>query len=229
VEVVVSNMVLPFDRVGCDLPTAARGATYGRAVNYVGGVSKARAKKKRRQRARAAGEPASAAAKGPRAAGGAAEAARDAKAAPTATPSRSQAAAARLAARGSKAPRGGGVPAPKPIWAPFPLTEIGMAAGIIIFGSGFESSSSRTLSIGALVLAVVTGELCLREHFAGFRSHTLLLAALAVATAHATVVLAITDAYRGPLTLVVDLAIGGALAWWLRTRYRVAHERALSP
>ncbi len=118
-----------------------------------------------------------------------------------------------------------GVAAPKPIWAPFPLTEIGMAVGIVIFGAGFLGSSARTLTIGALVLAVVTAELCLREHFAGFRSHTLLLAALPVALLHGLVVLAITDSYRGPLTLAADLAAGGALAWWLRARFRQAHER----
>jgi hypothetical protein len=211
-------------------------------------VSKARAKKKRRQRARAAGL--SAAAKAPRGDGAGAKGARSAKAPPAAAKaslgdgagakgarsakappaaaktSLGQRAAAKAASY-ARAPRGGGVPAPKPIWAPFPLTEIGMAAGIIIFGAGFESSSSSTLSIGALVLAVVVGEHCLREHFAGFRSHTLLLAALPVAIVHGFVARVITDAYRGPLTLAVDLIAGGALAWWLRGRYRVARERAL--
>jgi hypothetical protein len=215
-------------------------------------VSKARAKKKRRQRARAAGGP-PAAAKAPRAqnAGGTSTKAATAKApraqnaggtstkaatakAPRGEGARAKAAApakaslgqraAAMAAGAGKAPRGGGVPRPKPIWAPFPLTEIGIAAGIIIFGSGLESNNASTLSIGALVLAVVVGELCLREHFAGFRSHTLLLAALSVAVAHGVVVFAITDAWRGPLTLAVDLAAGATLAWWLRARFRHARE-----
>jgi hypothetical protein len=212
-------------------------------VDYVDGVSKTRAKKKRRQRTRAAsaapaggsaaraspsgGESAAETASGGgakrRAAGGgesAGQASRD----------RGADGRAAEAKRGDEEPSGaasrGGVQRPRPVWAPFPLTEIGMAAGIIIFGSGFESNSSRTLSIGALVLAVVVGELCLREHFAGFRSHTLLLAALPVAVAHGVVALAITDAYRGPPTLAVDLAIGCALAWWLRARYREANARA---
>lgn len=203
-------------------------------VDYVGGVSKARAKKKRRQRARAAGGP-PATGKAPRAEparGTSAKAASArarlgdgarAKVAPPAKASLGQRAAA-MAAGAGKAPRGDGVARPKPVWAPFPLTEIGMAAGIIIFGSGVESNNASTLSIGALVLAVVVGELCLREHFAGFRSHTLLLAALPVAVAHGVVVLAITDAWRGPLTLAVDLAVGGALAWWLRSRFQHARE-----
>jgi hypothetical protein len=80
-----------------------------------------------------------------------------------------------------------------------------------------------------VVLAVVVGELCLREHFAGFRSHTLLLAALPVAIAHVVVVVAITDAWAGPLALALDLALAGALAWFLHARFRVAHERARDP
>ncbi|MEY2441572.1 MAG: hypothetical protein QOJ46_998 [bacterium] len=192
-------------------------------MNYVGGVSKARAKKKRRQRARAAG--------GMPAGGGGAKASRgegvpaaSTNAAAPAKASLGQRAAA-MAASAGKASRGGEVPRPKPIWAPFPLTEIGIAAGIIIFGSGLESNNATTLSIGALVLAVVVGELCLREHFAGFRSHTLLLAALTVAVAHGVVVFAITDAWRGPLTLAADLAAGGALVWWLRSRFHDAREQ----
>ena len=121
-----------------------------------------------------------------------------------------------------------GVARPQPIWAPVPLTEIGIAAGVIIFGAGFEGNRPTLLAIAAVVLAVVVGELCLREHFAGFRSHALLLAALAVAGAHTIVALAIADAYRGPLAVVIDVALLGGLAWWLRGRFRAAHERAVA-
>jgi hypothetical protein len=178
-------------------------------------VSKARAKKKRRQRARAAGE---ADGKAPRAADeGGAKAPRAA--------GNSGATAPRAAVPQAR----GDVPRPQPVWAPFPLTEIGMAAGIVIFAIGFASNDVRTLAIGAIVLAVVTGELCLREHLSGFRSHTLLLAALPVAIVHGVVVLAITSDYRGPAALAVDLAAGGALAWWLQGRFRRAHEHRLTP
>ena len=56
--------------------------------------------------------------------------------------------------------------------------------GLAIFVAGVLTDGSRgawLLSVGVLVLAVVVVELCLREHFAGFRSHTLLLAMLPVA------------------------------------------------
>jgi len=125
-----------------------------------------------------------------------------------------------------------GVARPHAIWAPFPLTEIGMAAGIAILATGYFSDGRRAawlLGIGALVLAVVSAELSLREHFAGFRSHTLLLALLPVVALHATIVLAITDDYGGQLGLAVDVVIAGALAWWLHRRFQTAHERAATP
>ncbi len=184
-----------------------------------GGAAKAREGVKARDGAKAGGGAAGAKARGgaagAKARGGAAGAkARDG-------------AKARAGAGGPKARGAASVPArrPDPIWAPFPLTEIGMGVGIVIFGVGYLSSNTWLVSVGALVLGVVVGELCLREHFGGFRSHALLLAALVVVTAH-SLAFAISDAFRSPITLAVDLAVGGALAWWLRGRFRAARERA---
>jgi hypothetical protein len=206
-------------------------------------VSKSRAKKKQRQRARGGREAstrragvqdgASAprrveAVGGARGRGGAPGAAKAQGAAgrPGAAEARGAAEAPGVGDRPSRLDVRDGVARPRPVWAPFPLTEIGMAVGIVLFGVGFESDSTSLLTIAAIMLAVVVGELCLREHFAGFRSHALLLAALAVVSVHALVFLALTDAYTGPLSLAVDLGIGGALAWLLHGRYAIAHERA---
>jgi hypothetical protein len=180
-------------------------------------VSKSRAKRKQRQRARAASGGATGAAARDGATGAAARG--DAKQ-PRDKPERATQADVR-----------DGVARPRPIWAPVPLTEIGMAVGLVMFGLGFEShgaQATRLLTIGAGVLAVVVGEMCLREHLAGYRSHTLLLAAMPVAIAHLLVWALVTDSYVGPLALAVDVALAGALAWFLRARFRVAHDRALT-
>ncbi len=200
-------------------------------------MSAARAKKKQRRRAREGG--------------GASAGARPAAAsrpAPAAAPGSSSKVQpprpSRLAVRDTRSPGGsqgagtrspggsqgaGGVPRPQPPWAPFPLTEIGMAVGMAIFVAGIFGDGSRgawLLVVGVLVLAVVVVELCLREHFAGFRSHTLLLAVLPVAVLDGVMVRALGDALRGPLVLAAALALAAALGWWLRTRFRAAHERA---
>jgi hypothetical protein len=173
-------------------------------------VSKQRAKKKQRRRARTgAGAPAAAAT------------------APAERARRSEEPAAprhpsRLEVRD-------GIPRPDAIWAPFPLTEIGMAVGIVVFLAGFATGGARgawLLAIGIVMLAVVVAELCLREHFAGFRSHSLLLGLLAVTVVHTGVVLLVTSAWHGPLVLVLDLAVAGGVAWWLQGRFRAAQDRA---
>ena len=139
----------------------------------------------------------------------------------------------RLTDRDTRSPGGsrdaGGVARPQPIWAPFVLTEIGMAVGLAIFVAGLLGEGRRAtwlLTVAVLLLAVVVVELCLREHFAGYRSHTLLLAVLPVAILDGAMVFVLGDALRGPLVLAAALALAGALGWWLQTRYRSARERA---
>ena len=172
-------------------------------------MSKSRAKKKQRQRSRAE-HPRPAAAAPPRAA---------TAPAPAATAQR----------RPSRMDVRDGIPRPDAIWAPFPLTEIGMAVGIVLFLAGFASGGARgawLLTIGIGVLAVVVAELCLREHFAGFRSHSLLLGLLPVTVVHMLIVLLVSSDWRGPLVLLLDLALAGGLAWWLRGRFGLAQDRA---
>ena len=181
-------------------------------------MSRQRAKRKQRQRTRAAaGGRASTAAPAP-----ATEAPRGAQERATA-----RAAAAR---HPSRLDVRDGIPRPDAIWAPFPLTEIAMGVGIVLFLAGAASGGAGgawVLGIGVVVLAVAVAELCLREHFAGFRSHSLLLGLLPVTAVHMLVVLLVTSGWRGPLALVVDLAAAAALAWWLQGRFRAAQERAL--
>jgi hypothetical protein len=70
-------------------------------------------------------------------------------------------------------------PAP---WGSFPLVELLVLAGLGLLVAGFASGGFRSgVLIGAgLALASLGGlELSIREHLAGFRSHTLLLAGAA--------------------------------------------------
>jgi hypothetical protein len=71
--------------------------------------------------------------------------------------------------------------APRPPWAPVPLTEICILVGIIVVTVALFGASQRGLLIGfglALIL-VATLELTLREHLSGYRSHSVLIAACA--------------------------------------------------
>jgi hypothetical protein len=97
-------------------------------------------------------------------------------------------------------------PAP---WGSFPLSELLVLIGIVLMVWGFLSWSSQgNVRFGAgLAVAALGGlELSLREHLAGFRSHTTLLAA---ATAFAVVsVLALST---GPHPLWVLVLVAAAV------------------
>jgi hypothetical protein len=94
---------------------------------------------------------------------------------PAAPPGASAPAPARRTyrARRSEAP-----PAP---WAPFPLVELAILAGLIavvvalVVNAG--TALGKTLLVGGFALiGIASLELALREHLAGYRSHTTLLA-----------------------------------------------------
>ena len=68
--------------------------------------------------------------------------------------------------------------APKAPWSPFPLTELVILLALVLLAVGFFSSGDRRgvlIGVGLVLASLAGGELALREHFAGYRSHTLLL------------------------------------------------------
>jgi hypothetical protein len=64
-------------------------------------------------------------------------------------------------------------PAP---WGAFPLAELTILAGLVLLGIGFASQSATAIAVGAVLGALGGLEVSVREHFAGYRSHTTLLA-----------------------------------------------------
>jgi hypothetical protein len=77
---------------------------------------------------------------------------------------------------------------PKPPWHPVPLVEICILLGLVLLIMGaldFDSDRGKILLITGMALGSLGGlDTALREHMAGFHSHTTVLAALpAVLTA----------------------------------------------
>lgn len=67
-------------------------------------------------------------------------------------------------------------PAP---WGSFPLAELVILAGIVMLVVGIAGGGRTALAVG-LVLGALGGlEVSVREHLAGYRSHTTLLAGVA--------------------------------------------------
>jgi hypothetical protein len=101
---------------------------------------------------------------------------------------------------GKRAPRVDERP-PAP-WGSFPLAELSVLAGIIALVAGVVSKSPATVGVGVVLAALGGLEVSAREHFAGYRSHTTLLAG--------TVFVLVTGAlfYLAGLVLAICLAAG---------------------
>lgn len=164
--------------------------------------SKQRKKRRARARARSEGSPD---------AGGA-----ERKSEPQPQSKRSRVAERKRSAAADERP-----PAP---WGSFPLIELTVLIGIVMVVAGFvfgPTDRGGTFLVTGLVLASIGGlELSIREHFAGYRSHTAVLAGFPAA-----VVLALLF-YLGPdgLPAIGRVAIAaivfGVAAWALTRIFR---------
>jgi hypothetical protein len=71
---------------------------------------------------------------------------------------------------------------PRAPWHPFPLVELSVLIGLVLLVWGFvrhDDPGGRVLLVFGTVLASLGGlDTALREHFGGYKSHALLLAAL---------------------------------------------------
>jgi hypothetical protein len=64
-------------------------------------------------------------------------------------------------------------PAP---WGEFPLAELTILAGIVMLAIGIVGKDPTSLGVGVVLASLGGLEVSLREHLAGYRSHTTLLA-----------------------------------------------------
>ena len=111
---------------------------------------------------------------------------------------------------------------PKAPWHPVPLVELSVLVGIVLivlgFLSGLETDRGRLALLCGLALASLGGlDTALREHFAGFRSHSTLLAGLPGVVVAGALFFA-----RAPWLAVAAGAVATfAVAFWVfRTAFR---------
>ena len=99
---------------------------------------------------------------------------------------------------------------PQAPWGSFPLTELTILVGLIMLVAGFASGSVRgtvMIAIGIALAALGGLELAIREHFAGYRSHSGLLA-LACAVLGGAVLGALGVLAFGSIIAVIPVAAG---------------------
>lgn len=114
--------------------------------------------------------------------------------------------------RPTRSRRGRPEPPPAP-WGSFPLVELCVLLALVLGVAGFAMGGSRgAILLGAAAaLGSLAGlELAIREHFAGHRSHTLVLAG-----APAVVTLAVLYFARAPYGVMLAVAAAVfATAFW---------------
>ncbi len=97
---------------------------------------------------------------------------------------------------------------PRAPWGSFPLSELVILLGLvlIVWGGLSGEDGEQRLFAGLVIASLGGGELALREHLGGYRSHTTLLAGVA-----AFVVVTIVALGLGPVKLWLLLLIGAAV------------------
>jgi hypothetical protein len=97
---------------------------------------------------------------------------------------------------------------PRPPWGSFPLSELVILLGIVLIGWGVLSGEDgqERFFAGLVIASLGGGELALREHLAGYRSHTTLLAGVA-----AFVVVTVVALGLGPVKVWLLVLIGAAV------------------
>jgi len=97
---------------------------------------------------------------------------------------------------------------PQAPWGRFPLSELVILVGIvlIVWGAARGSGGEEMLVSGLVIASLGGGELALREHMAGYRSHSSLLAGVAAFVAVSVVALGL-----GPVQVWVLFVLGAGV------------------
>jgi hypothetical protein len=116
---------------------------------------------------------------------------------------------------------------PKPPWHPVPLVELCVLVGIVLLVLGalnLDSDRGKLMLVMGMALGSLGGlDTALREHLAGYRSHTTVIAALPAVTTAALLYFA-----RAPWPAVVAgaVAVFAGAFWWMRRVFMRRASRA---
>ncbi|HWF36144.1 MAG TPA: hypothetical protein VG295_12270 [Solirubrobacteraceae bacterium] len=109
-----------------------------------------------------------------------------------------------------------------------PVSEVAIFAGLIAVVVGFLNRGGPALIAGILLCGLGVFEVTAREHFAGFRSHTILLAAIPAVAMEYLLVQIMPAAWPRETALIGDAIVFGVMFWFLRGRWARARQRRLA-
>jgi hypothetical protein len=110
---------------------------------------------------------------------------------------------------------------PRAPWGSFPLSELIILLGILLIGWGaVRGEHGQETVLGGLVIASLGGgELALREHLGGYRSHSSLLAGVAAFISVTAVALGLGPV-RVWILLIVGVAVFAATFYAMRELFK---------
>jgi hypothetical protein len=124
-------------------------------------------------------------------------------------------------------PRPEGVRPPSPFGG-LPISEFTILVGAVALVVGIIRGGGPAVIVGIVVCALGVLEVTAREHFAGYRSHTMLLAAFPAVGLEVAVVAAFGEPRQRALVLLVIVPVYAVGFWLLRRRFEMARQARLA-
>jgi hypothetical protein len=121
----------------------------------------------------------------------------------------------------ARGPRARMADAPRAPWSPFPLTELIVLLSMALIVAGVLTDGGRRgalLGCGFVLVSLAGLELAIREHFAGYRSHSTLLAAACAIVVDAPLFL--WTSIPQVVLLVLGIAVFALVFTRLRSAFR---------
>jgi hypothetical protein len=119
---------------------------------------------------------------------------------------------------------------PRSVFDPVPVSEIAILAGLVAVVVGLLDGGGPALIVGAIVCALGVLEFTAREHFSGYRSHAMLLAAVPAVVVEVLLALFVGVPTRRILLLAPVVPVFAFSFWLLHRAFGAArHARVTKP
>jgi hypothetical protein len=117
---------------------------------------------------------------------------------------------------------------PEGFFGGVPVSEIAILAGLVGAVVGFIRGGGPVLIVGIIVIALGVLEICGREHFSGYRSHTTLLAAIPTLGTETAIVAGFGASNERFVLLLFVVPVYCLLFWLLRRKFLAARQARIA-
>lgn len=109
-----------------------------------------------------------------------------------------------------------------------PVSEVSILVGAIGIVVGLLATAALALLVGVVIVTLAVAEFSAREHFSGYRSHTMLLAAIPAVAIGVVLIALFGGALARSTLLFAIIPVFLILVWVLRRRFRIARQTRIA-